>query len=49
MQGYKDPFNRGPYKWKNGDTYVQCGYKKVIALRNSSPALQTGSFMPLLQ
>ena len=47
MQGYKDPFNRGPYKWKNGDTYVQSWYKKVIALRNSSPALQTGSFMPL--
>lgn len=48
MQGFRDPYNRGPYDWDNGDTYLRNWYQKTIALRNAHQALQTGEFLPLL-
>lgn len=47
MQGFKDPYNRRPYQWEGGDTYLQDWYRKLIRLRNTSPALQTGEILPL--
>lgn len=49
MQGYKDPYNRRAYNWKNGDLYLRGWYKKMIWLRNQNAALQTGDFLPLYQ
>lgn len=48
MQGFRDPYNRGPYDWENGDAYLRSWCQKTIALRNAHAALQTGEFLPLL-
>jgi 4-alpha-glucanotransferase len=48
MQGFKDPYNRGAYKWNDGDEYLYKWYKKVIAMRNTHEVLQTGEFITLL-
>ena len=47
MQGFKDPYNRRPYRWDDGDTYVQERYRKYIRERNEHTALQTGELLPL--
>ncbi len=48
MQGFRDPYNRGPYDWENGDTYLRGWVQKTVAMRNAHKALQTGEFLPLL-
>lgn len=47
MQGFKDPYNRRPYDWEHGDTYLREWYRKIIKLRNDNVALQTGEIIPL--
>ena len=47
MQGFKDPYNRRPYKWDETDTYVRDHYKKYIKERNEHTVLQTGELLPL--
>ena len=47
MQGFKDPFNRAPYDWEHGDSYILAWYKKTIAKRNAHMALQTGELLML--
>ncbi len=47
MQGFKDPTNRRPYDWENGDKDLLETYKKFIAIRNKNLVLQTGEFLPL--
>lgn len=47
MQGFKDPYNRRPYNWEHGDTYVRSRYERMIHLRNAHTALQTGELLPL--
>ncbi len=47
MQGFKDPTNRRPYKWDDGDFELRELYKKFIAMRNENIVLQTGEFLPL--
>lgn len=47
MQGFKDPYNRRPYDWEHGDSYVQDWYRKMIKLRKEHVALQTGELLPL--
>ena len=47
MQGFKDPTNRRPYKWDDGDKDLLATYKKYINLRNNNLVLQTGEFLPL--
>lgn len=42
MEGYRDPYSRCPYDWKNGDKELLAWYKKIIALRNDNVVLQTG-------
>lgn len=47
MQGFKDPTNRRPYDWANGDDSIRNEYRKLIAARNERVALRTGEFLPL--
>ena len=47
MQGFKDPTNRRPYPWDNGDNELRETYKKFIKIRNDNVVLQTGEFLPL--
>lgn len=47
MEGFKDPYNRRPYKWDSPDTYLQNWYRRLIRLRNEHTALQTGELVPL--
>ncbi|MBQ7478969.1 MAG: 4-alpha-glucanotransferase [Selenomonadaceae bacterium] len=47
MEGFKDPYNRRPYPWKDGDEDIRRWYKKCIAERNRHAALRTGELLPL--
>lgn len=47
MEGFKDPYNRRPYRWHNGDMDLREAVRRLIQLRNDHPALQTGEFIPL--
>lgn len=47
MEGFKDPYNRRPYKWNTGDTNLREAVRQLIKLRNNHPALQTGEYIPL--
>ncbi len=47
MEGFKDPYNRRPYKWDSGDADLRVWYKKIIKERNDSTVLQTGELLPL--
>ncbi|MBQ7199239.1 MAG: glycoside hydrolase family 13 protein, partial [Selenomonadaceae bacterium] len=47
LQGFKDPSNRRPYDWENGDAELRETYKKYIAVRNENIVLRTGEFLPL--
>jgi 4-alpha-glucanotransferase len=44
MEGYADPYNRGPYPWGGEDLDLQNWYKTVIALRRSHDALIRGDW-----
>ncbi|MFB9328688.1 alpha amylase N-terminal ig-like domain-containing protein [Paenibacillus aurantiacus] len=50
MQGGADPDNRRTFDWSQGTTTNSAVAltKKLISIRNSYPALRTGSFMTLL-
>jgi cyclomaltodextrinase len=47
MEGYSDPYNRGPYPWGCEDMDLLTYYKKVIALRNNYTAFQKGDWVTL--
>lgn len=47
MEGYSDPFNRGPYPWGNEDNQLLAWYKQIISLREKYPALKKGNWKPL--
>ena len=47
MEGYADPFNRGPYPWGREEQELVEWYKRIIALRNQHAALQDGEWVPL--
>ncbi len=47
MQGYRDPYNRGPYDWENGDKELRARVRRLVYWRNHHPALSTGEFLPL--
>lgn len=44
IEGYADPFNRGPYPWGGEEKSLLEWYKKVITLRNSSDTLMRGDW-----
>jgi cyclomaltodextrinase len=47
MEGYSDPYNRGPYPWGRENMDLLTYYKKVIALRNNYMAFQKGDWVTL--
>ena len=47
LDGYRDPFNRKCYPWGHEDAGLLAWYKRVIAMRNSIPALRTGAYIPV--
>lgn len=47
LQGYRDPYSRGTYDWKNGDPELRQWTRKLIHLRNKHVALQTGKILPI--
>lgn len=46
MQGYTDPYNRGPYPWNGVDEAVRTSYHTAIQLRRMFPVAQDGDFEP---
>ena len=47
LTGYSDPLNRHTYPWGNQNTALLNHYRKLGAIRQANPVLQTGSFTPL--
>lgn len=43
MEGCKDPFNRACYPWGKEDVSLLAYYRSLGRLKNSTPALQTGT------
>ena len=44
MEGYNDPFNRGPYPWGREDKELQEWYRELISLRNKHKGLRKGEW-----
>ena len=44
LEGYKDPFNRRPYPWKNGNDEIRSFYKKIGEIRHGSDVYKDGDF-----
>jgi 4-alpha-glucanotransferase len=49
MEGYPDPYNRGPYPWGQEDKNCQTIYRNAIALRKAMPVLVDGEFRPFAE
>ena len=47
VTGYKDPLNRGTYPWGLANQDLLNHYRKLGAIRDANPVLQTGTFAPL--
>lgn len=47
LTGYSDPLNRRTYPWDNQNLDLLNHYRKLGAIRNANPVLQTGDFTPL--
>ncbi|MCR4441528.1 MAG: glycoside hydrolase family 13 protein [Peptococcaceae bacterium] len=47
MEGYADPYNRGPYPWGREEQGLLEWYRKIIALRNNHQALKAGDWFLL--
>ncbi len=45
MQGFRDPYNRGPYEWDSSNTAMRECFTRLIKLRNEYTALQTGELL----
>ena len=43
MQGFEDPFNRGPYPWGHEDAALLRYFRQLGALRKAHEALQRGT------
>lgn len=46
MEGYADPYNRGPYPWGREDGEVQATFRRLSRLRRDEPLLSSGSYSP---
>jgi len=42
MEGFRDPFNRGPFPWGEEDGKLQSWFQALARLRRGHPALRTG-------
>lgn len=47
MEGYGDPYCRGPYPWGDEDRELLDWYRTLIRLRNTYPALRRGNWLSL--
>lgn len=47
MEGYSDPYNRGPFPWNNQNRELLAWYKKVIGLRNKHAVFRRGDWLSL--
>ena len=47
VEGFTDPYNRGPFPWGREDLNLLAWYKKIIALRQQNPVFTRGSWWPL--
>ncbi len=47
MQGYSDPFNRGPYPWGHEDRLLQSWFKSLGEARGAHMALKDGDYRTL--
>lgn len=47
MQGYSDPYNRGPFPWGSPDEELRIAYHRLIGLRKQFRELLSGEFIPL--
>ncbi len=47
VTGYKDPLNRGTYPWGFANQDLVNHYRKLGAIRDANPVLQTGTFTPI--
>ncbi|MBR2915979.1 MAG: glycoside hydrolase family 13 protein [Clostridia bacterium] len=47
MEGFRDPYNRKPYSWRNINPELLEYYKELIKLRNENDFLKRGTFVPL--
>ena len=45
MQGFEDPFNRGPYPWGHEDTALLRYFRQLGKLRKAHEALQSGTIV----
>ncbi len=48
MEGYGDPFDRGPYPWGHEDAELIAWYRALGAARHGCPALTDGKIRPLM-
>jgi len=46
VQGYRDPYNRAPMPWDDGDPYCPTIYRNAIGLRKALPVLVHGTCEP---
>ncbi len=46
MEGYTDPYNRGPYPWGKEDVNCTNIYRNAIAVRKALPVFTNGVFRP---
>ncbi|SIS74231.1 Glycosidase [Alicyclobacillus vulcanalis] len=47
LTGYSDPLNRRTYPWDHQNLELLNHYRKLGAIRDANPVLQTGDFQPL--
>lgn len=48
MEGFSDPFNRGPYPWGKEDGEILAWYKKIIGLRSAYEIFTKGAWTLLI-
>lgn len=46
MEGYTDPYNRGPYPWNNPDEAIRTSYRTAIQLRRMFGLATSGELKP---
>lgn len=46
LEGYADPYNRGPYPWGREDPDLLAMYRNAVGLRRLSPVFTEGAFLP---
>lgn len=48
MEGYSDPYNRGPFPWNQLDRDLLAWYQRIVALRNDHAVFRRGGWRSLV-